>query len=446
MVEKHRKSWRVRTKFKNWPNLIITTGASDEDEKLARRYDKVLADLHAAGRRDVFEAIAKARVAMWDVEKGVQVFTAAHYHPPAATAPAHAPQEISLGELTNEWFEWMQQPTTVSKRGGRAYSQSTIRRWRQSWSAVFSALPSGRSTPANALTGKVLAQVLDQRMKAGLSPSGANRDASAVGALYTWAIEFKGLAVVRPHWRKLPEPDANREEDAHIEREDLETAIATVAGRWGNLWDDFWRLLAETGLRIGELQHLQARDIREEYIAVVERSTYRLKTSTSARRVPKTPVAAGILRRLLHGLRPGDYILPEELRSYQAARYRWEAMMLAAGFLDEDARVQGIRRHAYTIHALRHLFGVTAARAGFSLLEIMGLMGHANESTTRRYARFRPDDEDMDRYARGLAAAFKARLSGPTEAPALIIADTPCDAHVVLPGFPPIARKPAISS
>ncbi|MHB1223037.1 MAG: hypothetical protein ACYC2G_03175 [Gemmatimonadaceae bacterium] len=43
---------------------------------------------------------------------------------------------------------------------------------------------------------------------------------------------------------------------------------------------------------------------------------------------------------------------------------------------------------------------MTLARAGLSLLEIGSVMGHCNESTTRRYAKFRPKGNDLRRFAR----------------------------------------------
>lgn len=419
MIELHRKAWRVRTKFRGWPSVIVTTGPKATDRTLAGAYDAMFADLHAAGRRDVFDALQARTADAWQVLDGVQRFGAEAYRLPATDRHEQVPGDIPLGELFDGWCEWLERPTTVSKRGKRAYSPATIQRWEQSWNAIFSGLPAGRDTAASALTTDSLARILDARIRQGLTNSGANRDAMAVSALYTWATEVRRIrGLLRPQWRKLAEPVPDDEAGVHIEREQLEDAISAAPDHWSHLWGDFWRLLAETGLRIGELQHLQARDITDRFIKVEERPEYRLKTQSSVRRVPVTSTSAAILTRLRGGCGPTDYVVPEEMRKYSAARYRWEVMMIAAGLVDEDARAQGTERHRYTIHSLRHLFGVTAARAGFSMLEIMRLMGHANEATTRRYASFHPDAEDLGRFARGLAIVFAARLRGPGAAPA----------------------------
>lgn len=107
----------------------------------------------------------------------------------------------------------------------RTYAESTIRRWRQSWDAVFRGLPNGKDTQADELSSDRLRQILSKRINDGLSPSGANRDATAVSACFTWAIEDAGMPLTRPAWRKLQEPDPDAEV-SHIEHEELQRVIA----------------------------------------------------------------------------------------------------------------------------------------------------------------------------------------------------------------------------
>lgn len=153
---------------------------------------------------------------------------------------------------------------------------------------------------------------------------------------------------------------------------------------------------------------------------MVVRDTYRLKGRRAGRRVPIPESVIPILKRWLRGRRPAQYLLPDELRSYDRAEYRWTTACKAAGLLDADALERGEREAAFSIHSLRHNYGVTLARAGLSLLEIGALMGHRNEATTRRYARFRPKGTDLRRFARLVDSAARpdrARRKKGGEAP-----------------------------
>ena len=64
----------------------------------------------------------------------------------------------------------------------------------------------------------------------------------------------------------------------------------------------------------------------------------------------------------------------------------------------------------FSPHSLRHTFGVACARAGLSLLEIQGLLGHSTTGVTERYAKFRPNEDLRRQQVPKIAAAFAQKM------------------------------------
>lgn len=63
----------------------------------------------------------------------------------------------------------------------------------------------------------------------------------------------------------------------------------------------------------------------------------------------------------------------------------------------------------FTVHDLRHHYGVTMARAGVPLGVLSRLMGHASISTTMKYADFHPEYRDVAPYMEAVDEQYRAR-------------------------------------
>ncbi len=89
----------------------------------------------------------------------------------------------------------------------------------------------------------------------------------------------------------------------------------------------------------------------------------------------------------------------------------------------EDEKLPSVNVLDVTLHDCRHAFAATGAAAGFSLVAIGALLGHADQASTQRYAHLSPDARRSvaDRIAGEIAASLEGkppadvvRLSGTT--------------------------------
>jgi integrase len=133
------------------------------------------------------------------------------------------------------------------------------------------------------------------------------------------------------------------------------------------------RLLIFTGARRGEILTL-----RWEYVDT-KRRVIRLPDSKSG---AKTIHLNGPAVRVLERLEPSDdWVLPGRRRGQPLANIAkpWDRIRRAAG-------LDGLR-----LHDLRHSFASVGAGAGMSLHLIGRLLGHAQTTTTQRYAHLQVD-------------------------------------------------------
>lgn len=363
--------------------LSVSDTKAPADEKM-----RTLELLRDTGHYQVLQAIQRGRVDLGRVNRRVVAWRSLREPRPPLNLTVEslkAPdQQNALGPLVDAFLEHLKRPSAKTRKEGRSFSDATQIRYRQSWDAVFRHLPEGRNTRVDDLTTERWLAVSDCRSAEGRTPSTINRDACAVGAFFTWLAEKRPeLQAVRPTLDYLDEPDPG-DVDAHIEPDVLAQVIAATADEH---YRDLWRSLAGTGLRIGEMLHVQARDVdrRRRLVAVVARPEYRLKTKASARHVPLTDEPLAILTRLAAGKQPTEYVWPGAVRDYNRTSREWELACINAGAIDPDALAKGDRRHGYTLHSLRHLYGVAGVRAGRHIAVVMQLMGHSNLTTAQRY-------------------------------------------------------------
>lgn len=173
-------------------------------------------------------------------------------------------------------------------------------------------------------------------------------------ALHWQAVRYNPIAGVQP-------PRDMRSAPAHWYTMEQLDALYRGSERYGAIW----QLLANTGLRRGEAQHLKRDHIRGDAIHVLSEPGARTK-SRRWREVPLSDNARAALERL-----PGaDYVLPVMA----------PASLSRAAIRDgERAGVGG------SIHSLRHTFGTHMAMHGVQVRVLQELMGHSSIRTTERY-------------------------------------------------------------
>lgn len=134
---------------------------------------------------------------------------------------------------------------------------------------------------------------------------------------------------------------------------------------------DWWRFIANTGLRRSEITHAKREHIQNGVLHVLSEEGARTK-SGKWRHIPLSKGAQDALRGL-----GSDYLLPPMDRRTLTRLFR------------QDARKAGL---SGTLHALRHTFAAHLASNGVPLRDIQALMGHATIRTTEVYAHLAPEN------------------------------------------------------
>lgn len=135
-----------------------------------------------------------------------------------------------------------------------------------------------------------------------------------------------------------------------------------------------WKLLANTGMRRAEAQHLKIEGVLKDRIRVISTMEGRTK-SRKWREIPLNNAATEALNALI-GERKEGHVLP-----------RIDGRSLTRAF-DRDRKKAGLEGN---LHRLRHTFISHLVMAGMPLRKVQVIAGHANYSTTEKYAHMAPD-------------------------------------------------------
>ncbi|GAB6148326.1 tyrosine-type recombinase/integrase [Stetteria hydrogenophila] len=134
-------------------------------------------------------------------------------------------------------------------------------------------------------------------------------------------------------------------------------------------------LMAESGLRAGELLGLTARDVD------LDSGTARVRGKYGKERIVFLGPASRVLlaARLAQARDPGERLVP---LSYQALYKRLKSLARRAGL--DPGKVRP--------HVLRHTFATEALRRGVSLAALQRLLGHSDLKVTQLYLHLTVDD------------------------------------------------------
>jgi integrase len=210
-----------------------------------------------------------------------------------------------------------------------------------------------------------------------------------------------------------PRPDGATADIRFLDPAEVEALLRAVPDdALGEMERVLYLTAAMTGLRQGELVALRWRDIDWPAGLVRVRRTYARgsygtpKSRRSSRALPMADRVAAELERHFQRSRyqaDDDLVFghPETGNPYDASRLR-------------DRFKQAVKRaclRPVRFHDLRHTFGTQMAAAGAPLRSLMEWMGHADFTTTLRYADYAPAQAQGAAYA---AAAFGAGTNAGT--------------------------------
>lgn len=382
----------------------IRVSARTTNRARARAMLQTLRTLYSVGRTDLLNLLASRQIALTDLhdaylQRGDQL--------EHLKARAESP---CLGNLVDEWLEWLESPSGVSPRTRRRYAKQTTRRYRVSWEGFFEVLSGGRGSRLSDVTQGFVADYKNARIRAeggfsrntrkdGSPPSPAtlNRDLVALSSFLRWCREEKGLTVERPRMVREREP---RGKERWLSPEEVHAVEVHCEERW---WPLF-ATLVHSGMRVGEAQGLVWGDVRiTQRRITIHEGVRRVKTASSVRDVPISEPLADIL--IQHATfipsNPADPVFPAPLNDYSAARHAWQKTCLRAGLHDGRKKP----KPNATLHDLRHTFGVCAAQAGVPIVRLQKLLGHTTPHMTLRYMQHAPEayfKEDAAKIAKAL--------------------------------------------
>ena len=205
----------------------------------------------------------------------------------------------------------------------------------------------------------------------GISDSTINRRLSALSKMLTVAQD-RGLIASKPKIERKREPE-NRIRFLSVDEEESMVRYVTHIGQ-----ADVAELLLvaiNTGLRMGEIRRLTARDLGEGLITVWE------SKSGKPRSVPLISKVKAILEARAVDLNPTDKLF--EGMSKDKVRHYWDLGRRHLG-LTYDTQ--------FVPHAMRHTFCSRLVQRGVDIVSISKLAGHSSIQMTMRYAHLAPDN------------------------------------------------------
>jgi site-specific recombinase XerD len=242
-----------------------------------------------------------------------------------------------------------------------------------------------------------LESTVDVRSGRPLTSTTVARKLSALSSWYDFLVKLRALDANPVSGADRPKVNRDhsatlgltpQEVDALLAAADADTGPTAARNRAA------LALLADLGLRVGELVSLDVADLGQER---GHRSVRFVGKGGRRRRRAMTPGTAGALdaylaaRAATHGV-PVEQLTGPLLVTASGARLDRHAVFRMVRRL---ARAAGIPAWArLSPHSLRHAFATTARAEGVPLEDVQDAMGHADPRTTRRYDR---DRHNLDR-------------------------------------------------
>jgi len=228
-----------------------------------------------------------------------------------------------------------------------------------------------------------LAEYRDVRLAAGRAATTIRNELFTVSGVFEWLIHERGVAVSNPvtslaSWsRGLPSPAPGRERRLREgEEAALLAAFATLGRRDAVQMVALFRVLVDTGMRLGEALSLEAGWLRAEPHFIVVPSEH---SKTSApRHVALSDAAWTALTSLAEG-EPDD--APVFRLDRAQVEYRWKRAR-------EVAKITNL-----TLHDLRHEALSRMAARGADLRTLMRQSGHTTVQVLMRYLNPTPEEQ-----------------------------------------------------
>lgn len=224
----------------------------------------------------------------------------------------------------------------------------------------------GESTPIVSICPLTIDGVIDALRESGNSNGTINRKMAALSKVLMTAADI-GVIQAKPKIRMLKEKNHRLRWYSNEELAEFSRCADRLNAE---VFGDFIRFLADTGLRLSEALSLTWDDLVGDLIIVPD------SKSGSPRSVPMTPAVQGILHaRCTTGTGPFSSMSKDTVRTL------WNRIRNMCGLEGDPQAV---------IHTLRHTFISRLVQAGVPILTVKELAGHKSIEMTLRYAHLAP--------------------------------------------------------
>jgi site-specific recombinase XerD len=259
---------------------------------------------------------------------------------------------------------------------------------------------------------RALESTLDGRTGRPLTPTTVARKLSALSSWYGFLLKLGAVPTNPVAGADRPRLDRDHSATVGLTPAEVDALLAAARAATGPTaarTRAALALLADLGLRVGELVSLDCADLGHER---GHRSVRFVGKGGRPRRRALTPGTAAALDAYLSERAAAAGVPPEALDGPLLAT-------AGGGRLDRHAVFRLVRRLArdagiaawarLSPHSLRHAFATAARAEGVPLEDVQDAMGHADPRTTRRYDR---DRHNLDRDPSYVIWAARARRGG----------------------------------
>jgi integrase len=207
---------------------------------------------------------------------------------------------------------------------------------------------------------------------AGSSPANTNRHVRILRTFFRWLID--GEMLESNPCKRIRDLRVIRRRRPSIPRADLDRLLVHLDGTGDRLYAGLTRLIANTGLRLGEAVHLKTEDVDfERRILLVRCREEYVTKDREERSIPLNEVALGVLRdRLETATERWLWRVGKRLPNLSGLTHGIAARARAAG-------LQGVNWYQ-----LRHSFATRSAET-MTPTQLAAIMGHWDPRTTRKF-------------------------------------------------------------
>lgn len=206
---------------------------------------------------------------------------------------------------------------------------------------------------------------------------------TVISAMFNRAVKLK-IITHNPVHNAIPIRGIERNKQRYLTKEEIASVSVAVMG---TEVEDLVNVALRTGMRRGELIHLEYSDIDLSNGLIYVRNKASVGFRTKSRKERTIPIHEKILP-----------ILSKKKEGYCFTKHDRETPMRPRTASESFAEIaMGVGMPDVGLHTLRHTFASHLAMAGVSLWEIAKLLGHSSTHVTELYSHLCPNRKEIEK-------------------------------------------------